>query len=151
LINTELTLFCLQIKCVGCSACGLQTSVTGILSDGSGSADYLNNAHCEWVIAPPVAQGMIAEISIKFLEFSTQESFDYVIVSACNDLTCPDHGQQMNAATLSGTTTSQAFTFYGIVRVKFITDSSITGGGFTLNWTSTLVSDTHSLVAHVVC
>ena len=125
----------MQLKCAGCLACGLQTSATGLLSDGSSTADYPNGAECEWIITSSDAR----QITITFSEFSTQQDLDYVQVMQCFDIACNSYSQ---LAKLSGTyTTVQTFTSLGsFLKVTFSSDSTITGAGFTANWISRNVS-----------
>ncbi len=126
-------LLCLQFKCNGCaSQCGVKVAPAGSLADGSGpSADYANNAECEWLIAPPGA----TQITISFNEFSTQTDSDSVRVVLCSSIDCEI---ETELAVLSGTYTApQVITANGgLMRVTFISDMSISATGFSASWTS---------------
>ena len=115
---------------MGCSSsCGVQTTVNGTLSDGSGSSPYANDANCAWVIAP----GGAGQITITFTEFNTQSGKDIVRILQCTSTSC---AQQQQLAELSGTYSSaQVFTSTtGFVKVVFMSDSSVNAEGFTASW-----------------
>jgi hypothetical protein len=102
-----------------------------MLSDGSGSFNYSNGADCQWLIAPSSA----VLVTINFTEFSTQEALDTVSVSACTTLDC---GTEQQLGILSGqyAHTQAMIARTGIMKVKFRSDASITGAGFSASWKS---------------
>jgi hypothetical protein len=115
---------------MGCgSACSLHNDATGIFSDGSESANYPDNANCEWMIAPYNAM----HIELSFTEFSTQPHKDVVRVFQCTDIHCLD---QQQLAELSGTylTVQTVTSATGYVKVVFISDDTVTYDGFTASW-----------------
>jgi hypothetical protein len=100
-----------------------------MLSDGSGSFNYSNGADCEWLIALSSAN----QITIRFTEFSTQKDADTVLVSQCTTLDC---GTEQQLAVLSGAYagTQEITASTGFMKVKFMSDASSTGAGFTAVW-----------------
>jgi hypothetical protein len=106
-------------------------NVVGTFSDGSGSANYLNNALCEWMIAPAGA----AQITIQFTAFSTQPFNDVVRVFQCSDVYC---SQQQQLAELSGTYpgVKTITSMTGYMKVVFTSDNSVNYDGFTASWSS---------------
>jgi hypothetical protein len=106
-------------------------AANGNLSDGSGTANYENNAICEWLIAPPNA----AQITLTFTQFVTQSILDVLTVYQCTDIGCQTPQQ---LAELSGTyPTSQKLTSNtGFLKIVFISDGSITYDGFGASWSS---------------
>ena len=121
-----------QYSCTGCgSTCGLLNTATGTFSEGSGLSGYLNNANCEWMIAPYGA----VQITIQFTAFSTQPTNDVVRVFQCSDVYC---SQQQQLAELSGTYPGiQTITsMSGYMRVVFTSDGSVNYDGFTASWSS---------------
>ena len=83
------------------------------------------------MIAPHSAVAVV----INFTEFSTQQTFDAVIVSACTTLDC---GTEQQLGILSGqyAHTQAMIARTGIMKVKFRSDASITGAGFSASWKS---------------
>ena len=67
-----------------CAGPSLLTGVSGIVTDGSGTANYANNANCSWRILPQFAPD---RIRITFTEFNTQAGADFVRVYAGADAT----------------------------------------------------------------
>jgi hypothetical protein len=104
---------------------------SGSFSDGSGTANYANNANCQWMIAPPGA----TRITLRFPEFSTQTRVDFVRVYQCTDVYC---SQQQQLAELSGRyPVVQGLTSTpGFVKVVFTADGSVGFDGFTASWST---------------
>ncbi len=59
---------------VYCSGMTNLSAQADTISDGSGPRDYHNSSTCMWMITPPDA----SELSIYFLSFNTEETFDLV-------------------------------------------------------------------------
>ncbi len=118
------------LPCSGCTGCGTLTSATGTFTDGSGSSNYVNNANCEWIIAPSGA----TQISVTFTQFSTEPNYDFVTLRQCSGTDCT---QGTKLAELSGAYASaQTFTSQSSrLHIKFTSDSDITYGGFAVSWT----------------
>jgi hypothetical protein len=117
-------------SCSGCrSGCRLMNDASGSFSDGSGTANYANNANCQWMIAPPGA----TRITLRFPEFSTQTRVDFVRVYQCTDVYC---SQQQQLVELSGRyPVVQGLTSTtGFVKVVFTSDGSVSFDGFTAAW-----------------
>jgi hypothetical protein len=116
----------LQFKCKGCgSTCGRLTDAAGRLS----ISNYEANAECEWLI--PAYDSVI----LTFTSFDTQPDMDYVVVMTCSFMEC---GRPDESKIFSGTySTQQSYVANSrFVKVVFISDSSISGAGFTASWTS---------------
>ncbi len=67
-----------------CAGPSLLTDVSGTVTDGSGPANYANNANCSWRIQPQYPPD---RIRITFTEFNTQAGADFVRVYAGADAT----------------------------------------------------------------
>lgn len=59
-----------------CSGTTNLTATSGTFNDGSGTANYFDNANCKWVIAPAGA----TQIHIDFTYFDTETDYDTVFV-----------------------------------------------------------------------
>jgi hypothetical protein len=118
--------------CNGCaSTCGVRVTANGTLSDGSGPANYQNNAECAWMIAPANA-APISMILLNFTDFSTVAQ-DTVRVYQCTDIPCMS---PLLIAQLSGTYSSQQIisSGTGFTKVIFTSDSTSTSAGFSATW-----------------
>lgn len=105
------------------------TASSGTITDGSGSANYGNNANCKWIIAPAGA----TRISLSFTSFATESNNDIVYVYDGPDDTYPV------LATWWGNTlpaTINSSVGNGAMCIKFNTNSSVVAGGWTANYTS---------------
>jgi hypothetical protein len=70
-----------------CSGTTTFTMNDGVFEDGSGpTGDYLNNAGCNWLIAP---QDSIENLTLQFLRFSTEADHDYITIYDGSDSTAP--------------------------------------------------------------
>lgn len=110
-----------------CSGTTNLTAPSGTITDGSGSANYNNNASCTWVIAPPGA----TQISLTFTAFDTEEDYDTVFVYDGPDDTYPV------LATWWGNTLPPVINTslgVGAMTVKFVSDISINAGGWSANY-----------------
>jgi hypothetical protein len=120
-------------SCIGCgTTCGILNSLSGSLSDWkTGSTTYVNNANCEWMIAPAGA----AAITLTLGNFNTQKDKDIVTVSQCTSTECEDEEQ---LAVLSGSYswTQTVIGATGFMKVVFTSDSSVIDTGFTASWTA---------------
>ena len=113
-----------------CSGTANLTAPSGTISDGSGSANYNNNAFCKWVIAPAGA----TQISLNFTAFNTEANYDTVFVYDGPDETFPV------LATWWGTTlpaTINTTAGIGAMCIRFTSDVSTVGSGWSANYTST--------------
>jgi len=113
------------------------TTNIGLITDGSGLADYNNNANCKWVIAPSGA----TKITLNFTAFNTQANIDKVYVYNGPDDTYP------LLATWWGNTlppTISTSDGVGAMCIKFVSDASTTSSGWSANYTSTIVTPTCS-------
>lgn len=119
-----------------CSGQTWLTASSGTVTDGSGNANYNNNSNCKWVIAPPGA----TQIFINFTQFNLEVGYDTVFIYGGTDTT----GTPL---TYTGTTlppSIQTQSGIGGITVKFKSDISITGAGWSFNYNSTGVTPTCS-------
>lgn len=120
-----------------CSGTTKLTTINGNISDGSGTANYGNNANCKWVISPAGA----TKITLNFTAFNTQANIDKVYVYNGPDDTYP------LLATWWGNTlppTISTTDGVGAMCVKFVSDASTTSSGWSANYTSTITTPTCS-------
>ncbi len=110
------------------------TANAGLLSDGSGSNNYPNNADCEWIIAPPGAQKVV----LTFTLVDTERDYDLIAVFRCTDTSC---SYRTELAEFSGYITSNpSYTSdTGIMLVTLYSDSDVTSAGFSASWNTFLV------------
>ncbi len=110
-----------------CSGTTNLTAPSGTITDGSGSANYNNNANCKWVIAPPGA----TQISINFTYFDTENNYDTVFVYDGPDDTYPVLANWWGNTLPPTITTSSGI---GAMTIKFTSDVSVTAGGWSANY-----------------
>ncbi len=112
-----------------CSGTTNLTASSGTFTDGSGLANYSDNANCTWLIKPAGA----TQISLNFSAFNTEATYDLVLVYNGPDDTFPLLG------TFSGNTlpsTISTTTGVGAMYVKFTSDTSNTLSGWSASYTS---------------
>jgi Zn-dependent metalloprotease len=104
------------------------TAPNGTFSDGSGNANYLNNADCRWVIAPPGAE----QVTLNFTAFNTENGYDSVMVY---------DGYDENAELLmvwwGNTLPPTIQSTGGALCVRFMSDELVNAPGWTATYTST--------------
>lgn len=110
--------------------CGGTTTLTAssdVFTDGSGSADYQDNADCSWLIQPAGAN----QVTLTFNSFDTELNYDSVKVY---------DGVNANAPLLlewTGNTIPSAVTSTtGAMFVRFVSDGSQTDAGWEASYTS---------------
>lgn len=112
-----------------CSGTTSLIAPSGTVTDGSGTANYNNNANCKWVIAPPGA----TQISLNFTSFDTEADYDTVFVYDGPDESFPIlaiwWGNTLPAVI---NTTPGA----GAMCIRFSSDVSNVGAGWSANYTS---------------
>ena len=112
-----------------CSGTTNLTASSGTLTDGSGLANYNDNANCIWVIKPAGA----TQISLNFTAFNTELSYDFVRIYDGPDDTYPLLGTYSgNTLPLTISTTAGI----GAMCVKFTSDTSNTSSGWSASYTS---------------
>jgi hypothetical protein len=118
--------------------CSGQTNLTAAsdsFTDGSGSANYLDNANCKWLIAPAGA----TQITLNFPTFDTETNYDTVFVYDGSDETAPLlltwWGNTLPAAVVSSG---------GALFVKFTSDGTTNFTGWSATYTSTATAPTCS-------
>ncbi len=110
-----------------CSGTTNLTAPSGTITDGSGSANYNNNANCKWVIAPAGA----TQIQLTFTAFDTEADYDTVFVYDGPDETFPV------LTTWWGNTLPPVITTtsgVGAICVIFTSDVTQTAGGWSANY-----------------
>ncbi|MBY0424642.1 MAG: T9SS type A sorting domain-containing protein, partial [Cytophagales bacterium] len=115
-----------------CAGFTLVTSTSGIITDGSGATNYLNNTNCRWLINPT----SVTSISISFSQFATESNWDYVYVY--NGTTT---GSQL-LGSYSGSTLPPTLTSTGPMLLVFSSDGSNVNAGWTASYTATLATTT---------
>jgi len=117
-----------------CSSNVTVTAQTGTIEDGSGpSYQYANNSNCRWTIQPPEA----TQINITFTEFSTEPINDKVrIIDLVSNTLVGEYSGSTLPAPLQINTSK--------VLVQFITNSSIQGNGWKLNYSTLTDIDENS-------
>lgn len=117
-----------------CSGQTWLTAPSGTVTDGSGNANYNDNSNCKWVIAPPGA----TQITINFTQFNLEVGYDTVFVYGGTDTT----GTPLvyTGTTLPGPIQTPAG--LGAVCIKFKSDISVTGTGWSFYYTTTSVTPT---------
>lgn len=110
-----------------CSGTTNLTAPIGTITDGSGSANYENNANCKWVIAPAGA----TQISLTFTVFDTEEKIDTVFIYNGPNETFPILATWWGN-TIPGVinTTSGV----GAMCIRFKSDASMVAGGWSANY-----------------
>lgn len=92
-----------------------------------GSADYVSNAYCSLLIAPPCATA----ITVSFDAFRTESGYDFLKFYDGADASAPLIGQ------FSGSAIPPTFTSNGgQVFVVWTSDQYVTDDGFAVNWTA---------------
>jgi Zn-dependent metalloprotease len=110
-----------------CSGTTNLTAPSGTITDGSGSANYNNNANCKWVITPAGA----TQIQLTFTAFDTEANYDTVFVYDGPDETFPV------LATWWGNTLPPVINTtsgVGAMCVRFTSDVTQTAGGWSANY-----------------
>lgn len=114
-----------------CSGQTKLTDVSGTISDGSGSANYMSNSECEWLIVPPGA----TSITIDFTSFDTEMDYDSLVVYS-SIYADPMYAQLV----WSGSTLPPTYTINGgAALIKFYSDASVEANGWELNYTTATV------------
>ena len=110
-----------------CSGTTNLTAPSGTITDGSGSANYNNNANCKWVIAPSGA----TQIQLTFTAFNTEANYDTIFVYDGPDETFPV------LATWWGNTLPPVINTtsgVGAMCIRFSSDVSQTDSGWSANY-----------------
>jgi len=110
-----------------CSGTTNLTAPSGTITDGSGSANYNNNANCKWVIVPAGA----TQISLTFTAFDTEADYDTVFVYDGPDETFPVLATWWGNTLPPVINTSAGI---GAMCVKFKSDNIVTVGGWSANY-----------------
>ncbi|MBS1557823.1 MAG: M4 family metallopeptidase [Bacteroidetes bacterium] len=110
-----------------CSGTTNLTAPSGTITDGSGTANYNNNANCKWIIVPAGA----TQIGLTFTYFDTEANYDTVLVYDGPNDTYP-----VLATWWGNTLPPVIYTSSGVgaMCVKFKSDNSVTAGGWSANY-----------------
>lgn len=112
-----------------CSGTTNLIAKAGTITDGSGAAEYSNNANCKWVISPAGA----TQIALTFTDFDTEQEYDTVFVYDGPDDTYP------LIATWWGNTLPPPLNTTagnGAMCIKFKTDMNTTANGWEADYTA---------------
>ncbi|OWY23806.1 PKD domain-containing protein [Sphingobacteriales bacterium UPWRP_1] len=111
-----------------CSGNSTYTGCTGTVTDGSGTQNYNNNQSCSWLIAPTGA----SNVTLTFSAFNTEAGYDFVRVYNGPNASYPLLGSYAGASLPASVNSGPN------MYITFTTDESITGAGFTANYTCTI-------------
>ena len=115
--------------------CGRFTTLSGALSDGSGSDDYSNDGSCWWIIAPD-ERNSSHQLSLTFNAFSTEDYFDYVSIYECHDPWCQSVTWIEEMSGVEVTIPYSVSSSTGIMLITFDSDEFITDSGFSAVWST---------------
>lgn len=104
------------------------TAPNGTFTDGSGNANYLNNADCRWVIAPPGAE----QVTLNFSAFNTESDYDSVMVYDGYD-----ESAELLMVWWGNTLPPTIQSSGGALCVRFMSDEIVSAPGWTATYTST--------------
>jgi len=108
-----------------CSGTQTLTAASGVISDGSGTANYTDNLDCKWLLKPTNA----GTITLTFSAFDTENNYDFVKVYDGETTSAPLLGSY------SGTSIPPVLTSSSNkMLVHFTTDGSQTRNGWTANY-----------------
>jgi Zn-dependent metalloprotease len=114
-----------------CSGTTNLSASNGTFSDGSGSANYSDNATCKWVIAPAGA----TQISLNFTTFNTETTYDIVTV-----YDGPTESYPVLATWWGNTLPPTITSTSGAMCIKFTSDSVTNYSGWTANYNSIITT-----------
>jgi Zn-dependent metalloprotease len=110
-----------------CSGTTTYTNTTGSITDGSGTANYLDNSNCKWLIKPAGA----TQITLNFTSFSTEANYDTVFV-----YDGPSAAFPLLATWWGNTLPPTLISTGGAMFIRFTSDISNTDSGWAANYTS---------------
>ncbi|HBX52873.1 MAG: hypothetical protein A2W98_01880 [Bacteroidetes bacterium GWF2_33_38] len=113
---------------VYCSGVTTLTDSYGTIEDGSGSANYLDNSDCMWLIQPAGANS----ITLNFTEFSTEDGYDSLLV-----YDGPDTNYAVLMTWWGPTMPPQITSSDGAMLIRFMSDGSVNETGWSANYTTT--------------
>ncbi|MFN5209330.1 MAG: CUB domain-containing protein [Bacteroidota bacterium] len=113
------------------------TAPSGTINDGSGTAEYLDNTYCTWLIQPTGVQ----QILLSFTAFATELNYDFVDIYNGTDTSGVLLGSYSGSTLPPNITVNSGNAF-----VVFRSDGSITASGFSLNYTTCTSPPTVSLL-----
>jgi hypothetical protein len=116
--------------------CGTSTftASSGLISDGSGTNNYLDNQNCTWLIQP----AGIGTIRLNFTSFTTESVNDFVEIYNGTSATAPLLGRY------SGTALPPTINATGnVMFIRFVSNGSINSQGWTANYTLVALPAVH--------
>ncbi len=116
-----------------CSGTTSLTASSGDVEDGSGAANYNNNSHCRWLIAPPGA----TQVILNFNSFDTETGFDTLMVYDGPDETYPMIAMLWGNTLPGSVSTSPG---NGAMFLRFRTDTGQTGQGWSASYVTSGIS-----------
>lgn len=103
------------------------TAPSGTFEDGSGTCDYENGAYCRWFIEPDNGSTSI-NIDITQWDIPSSETYDYIQIYAGTTTT------NLVAKYTGADNPTSVVVPEGSSLVRFVTSSTIVGGGWSLNY-----------------
>eukprot|EP00961_Rhodomonas_salina_P219545 2967416-Rhodomonas_salina.1 len=110
--------------------------MSGTFSDGSGSSDYEDSTYCSWWILPGGSENFASsyDIEVTFDFLQTEEGYDTVtLLSGCEN---PEFCSNL-VADLSGQRSGETYRATGSMFIRFSSDSSVGGPGFSASYSAT--------------
>lgn len=115
-----------------CAGTEVLTDADGMFEDGSGDdEDYVNNAHCGWLIQPEEAE----YISLHFLKLDTEEDADIVVIYDGEDSSAPVLGEFSGNEIPEDITTTG-----GSAYVEFYSDQADKSNGWKIKYAADALS-----------
>lgn len=118
---------------VPCNGTTTLTANSGTFSDGSGSANYINNTNCSWLILPTNGQNIV----LSFTSFDTENNFDFVTIFDGPNVTSPVLGNYSGSGIPASVTSTGPSMF-----VQFTSDATIVSQGWDASYTTTTTGST---------
>ncbi len=104
------------------------TESSGSISDGSGGVAYEDDTYCQWLIEPSEPT---STITLDFEEFQTESCCDHIYIYDGTSIEAPFLAE-LDGSSLPGSVTA----YSGQMLVRFDTDGSVTGSGWSANYSS---------------
>ncbi|HIF14581.1 MAG TPA: hypothetical protein EYQ86_04375, partial [Bacteroidetes bacterium] len=124
----EIEYFAHNTQIAGCKDTVFLADTTGVITDGSGNLNYLNDLDCYWLLDPPGKK----PINFSFSSFRTESNYDYLYAydgtDTSADLIGTFHGSSIPTGVYSANS--------GHLFLHFKSDNVIQTEGWELNYTT---------------
>eukprot|EP01045_Picozoa_sp_COSAG04_P023255 COSAG04_NODE_2736_length_3656_cov_2.037672_3_plen_718_part_00 len=123
------------------NACDSYTfdSSPGSFTDGSGSSNYRNNKDCAWKLRCPSGQN----VRLSFSSFDTERNYDHLTLYD-GETTSSTQLARLSGTGSPSSTTARLTSTGRYMRVRFTTDGSVAGSGWSASWSCTSSSSSGS-------